>query len=80
MDDRAAAYDEPSGERSIAKVVGIFNLFHGTELTETQGWHFMQIVKDVRFFTANGFHRDSAEDAIAYAALKAEAKQGESNG
>jgi hypothetical protein len=77
MDDRAATYDKPEGERSISQVVAIFNLYHGTNLTEAQGWHFMEIVKNVRFFTASGFHRDSGEDAIAYAALKAEAKQRE---
>lgn len=77
MDDRAATYDKPEGERSITQVVAIFNLFHGTKLTEAQGWHFMEIVKKVRFFTANGFHRDSVEDAIAYSALMGEAKQRE---
>jgi hypothetical protein len=77
MDDRASTYDKPEGERSISQVVAIFNLYHGTNLTEAQGWHFMEIVKNVRFFTASGFHRDSGEDAIAYAALKAEAKQRE---
>ena len=77
MDDRAATYDKPEGERSITQVVAIFNQFHGTSLTEAQGWHFMEIVKQVRFFTKEGFHRDSAEDSIAYAALRAEAKQRE---
>ena len=77
MDDRAATYDKPEGERSITQVVAIFNQFHGTNLTEAQGWHFMEIVKQVRFFTKEGFHRDSAEDSIAYAALRAEAKQRE---
>lgn len=74
MLDRAATYDKPEGERSMAQTVAIFNAFHGTELTEAQGWHFMQVLKDVRLFTRNGYHADSAEDAIAYAALKAEAK------
>lgn len=39
-----------------------------------QGWHFMQILKDVRLFTRPAYHADSAEDGIAYCALKAEAK------
>lgn len=71
--DRAATYDKPDGERSMAKTVDIFNLQHGTSLTEAQGWHLLQILKDVRLFTRGKYHADSAEDCIAYAALKAEA-------
>lgn len=71
--DRAATYDKPEGERSMAKTVAIFNLHHGTSLTEAQGWHLLQILKDVRLFTRGKYHADSAEDCIAYAALKAEA-------
>lgn len=74
MEDRAAIYDKPEGERSMAQTVEIFNLHHGTQLTEAQGWHFMQILKDVRLFTRPGYHADSAEDGIAYSALKCEAK------
>lgn len=74
---RAATYDQPEGERSMSKAVDIFNLYHGTQLTEAQGWHFMQVLKDVRLFTRAGYHADSAEDCIAYAALKAEAKSKE---
>lgn len=74
MRDRAATYDKPEGERSMAQTVAVFNQFHGTALTEAQGWHFMQILKDVRLFAnpANP-HRDSAEDGVAYSALKGEA-------
>lgn len=74
MRDRAATYDKPEGERSIAQTVAVFNQFHGTALTEAQGWHFMQILKDVRLFAnpANP-HRDSVEDGVAYSALKGEA-------
>lgn len=80
--DRASTYDSDggceggvasSGERSMARTVATFNAFHGTGLTEAQGWHFMQILKDVRLFTSYGYHADSAEDCAAYAALKAEA-------
>ena len=77
MEDRASTFDKPEGERSMAQTVAIFNLYHGTNLTEAQGWHFMETVKNVRFFTNKGFHRDSGEDGIAYAALKTEAKQRE---
>ena len=74
MRDRAATYDKPEGERSMGKAVAVFNAFHGTTITEAQGWHFMQVLKDVRLFARPGtYHADSAEDAAAYAALKAEA-------
>ena len=73
MRDRAATYDKPEGERSMGLTVAIFNLYHGTSLTEAQGWHLMQILKDVRLFARPGYHADSAEDCTAYSALKAEA-------
>ena len=73
MRDRAATYDKPEGERSMGLTVAIFNLHHGTNLTEAQGWHLMQILKDVRLFARPGYHADSAEDCTAYSALKAEA-------
>ena len=74
MNDRAATYDKPEGERSMAQTVSVFEAYHGIKLTEAQGWHFMQVLKDVRLFTRDSYHADSAEDCIAYAALKAEAK------
>lgn len=73
MAARASTYDKPEGERSMAQTVAVFKAHHGIELTEAQGWHFMQILKDVRLFTRESYHADSAEDCIAYAALKAEA-------
>lgn len=74
MAERAATYDKPEGERSMAQTVAVFKAFHGIELSESQGWHFMQILKDVRLFTRPAYHADSAEDCIAFAALKAEAR------
>lgn len=73
MEARATTYDTPGGERSMARAVAVFNTMHDTDLSEAQGWHFMQILKDVRLFSAPGYHADSAEDGVAYAALKAEA-------
>ena len=77
MDARADVYDKPEGERSMAQTVAIFNLFHGFNLTEAQGWHFMQLLKDVRLFTRAAYHADSGEDGVSYAALKCEAKAAE---
>lgn len=75
MTERAKEYDQPGGERSVGKIVTAFNAITGQQITEAQGWLFLQILKQVRLFAAPGFHADSAEDNIAYAALLAEAKQ-----
>lgn len=77
MRDRAATYDRPEGERSMAKTVAAFNAITGRDLTETEGWLLLQVLKDVRLFQRPGYHADSAEDCIAYSALKAESKSKE---
>lgn len=78
MLERAATYDQPQGERSVAAIVTAFNAITRrddlTGLSEAEGWLFLQLLKQVRLFAAPGFHRDSAEDNIAYAALLGEAK------
>lgn len=74
MHDRAGTYDKPEGERSMGRAVQAFNAITGHALTESEGWLLLQVLKDVRLFTRSEYHADSAEDCIAYAALKAEAK------
>lgn len=74
MTERANQYDKPEGERSMGRAVQAFNAITGRELTEPEGWLLLQVLKDVRLFQRDGYHADSAEDCIAYAALKAEAK------
>lgn len=74
MEERAREYGAPQGERSIPAIVTAFNAITGHELTEAQGWLFMQLLKNVRMFAAPSFHRDSAIDGINYCALMAEAK------
>ena len=77
MRDRAATYDKPEGERSMAATVAAFNNITGHQLSEADGWLMMTILKLVRLNQREGFHQDSAEDAVAYAALLAEAKSEE---
>jgi hypothetical protein len=77
MTERGKQYDKPEGERSMGKCVQAFNTITGQNLTEAEGWLLLQILKDVRQWQRPGYHQDSAEDCIAYAALKAEAKQHE---
>lgn len=74
MHARSATYDAPEGERSMGRAVAAFNAITGRDLIESEGWLLLQVLKDVRLFTRSEYHADSAEDCIAYAALKAEAK------
>lgn len=70
---RGAQYDKPEGERSMARTVQAFNAITGRDLTEAEGWLLLQVLKDVRQWQRPGYHADSAEDCVAYAALKGEA-------
>jgi hypothetical protein len=73
MERRAKQYDRPEGERSIPAVVDAFNVITGKDLTPTQGWLFMVLLKLVRAQSAQGLaFVDSVEDAAAYAALMGE--------
>lgn len=73
QNERAAEYDQPGGERSMGSTVVAFNAITGRELTEAEGWLFLQTLKDVRQWSAKGYHHDSAVDGVSYSALKAEA-------
>jgi hypothetical protein len=73
MEERAAQYDSPEGERSMGRAVAAFNAITGRDLKESEGWLLLQVLKDVRQWQRTVYHADSAEDCIAYAALKAEA-------
>lgn len=72
MGNRAATYDKPEGERSMGKTVAAFNAITGHELTEQQGWQFMELLKIVRS-NQGGYRADSFIDGAAYAALAGEA-------
>jgi len=74
MQARAATYDKPEGERSMGKAVQAFNAITGRDLSEAEGWLLLAVLKNVRLFQRPGYHADSAEDAVAYGALLAEAK------
>lgn len=73
MQERAATYDKPQGERSIARTVLAFNALTGHNLSETDGWLLMMLLKAVRLTQRATYHADSAEDMVAYAALVGEA-------
>lgn len=71
LQDRAATYDRPEGERSMGATVAAFTAVTGVSMTEEQGWLFMVLLKAVR--TQQGGHRgDNYEDGAAYFALAGE--------
>jgi hypothetical protein len=71
MQDRAATYDKPTGERSMAATVGAFKCVSGVEMTEEQGWLFMGLLKMVRSQQGE-FKADNYEDEAAYSGLRGE--------
>lgn len=80
MEDRAATYDKKGcGERSMAKTVVAFNAITGHNLTEEEGWLFMENLKQVRSLQGN-FKADNYEDLAAYAALRGECASRERGG
>lgn len=74
MADRAKTYDRPDGERSMARTVAAFNAVTGHNLSESDGWMMMMLLKAVRLTQRATYHADSAEDLVAYAALLGEAR------
>lgn len=72
MEDRAATYDSPEGERSMAATVAAFNAITKHGLNEEEGWLFMALLKAVRSQQGN-YRQDNYEDGAAYFALMAEA-------
>lgn len=72
MKDRGATYDQPQGERSMGKTVAAFAAVTGVQMSEQQGWQFMELLKMVR--SNQGVYRaDSFVDGAAYASLAGEA-------
>lgn len=71
MQDRAATYDKPEGERSMGATVDAFKAVTGHQLSEEQGWLFMALLKAVRS-QQGALRMDSYEDGAAYFALAGE--------
>lgn len=73
--ERGKQYDTlGQAERSMGKAVAAFQIITGISMTEAQGWEFMAVLKQVRLFQRPGFHKDSVQDLVNYAALCGEAK------
>lgn len=74
--ERGQQYDSPEGERSGARIAAAFSAITGKDLTAAEVYLVLQITKDVRQWSARGYHHDSALDCVSCAALKAEALSG----
>lgn len=72
MRDRASTYDAPDGERSMARTVTAFNALTGNQITETDGWFFMALLKIARS-NQGEYKADNYEDGTAYMSLAGEA-------
>ena len=68
---RAATYDKPAGERSMERTVKAFAALTDIQLTEEQGWLFLEVLKQVRSLQGK-FKADNYEDLAGYAALRGE--------
>jgi Domain of unknown function (DUF6378) len=77
IQERGVDYDAAGGERSMARTVDIFRAITGIELTEQQGWKFMQAVKLARAAHSRP-KRDTFVDLAAFAALEGECALGAS--
>ena len=69
---RAVTYDKPTGERSMERTIKVFAALTDIQLTEEQGWIFMEALKQVRSLQGK-FKADNYEDLAGYAALRGEA-------
>lgn len=73
LESRAKDRDTPQGERSMKRAVAIFKARTDIELSEYQGWVFMQCLKHAR--EAQGaYSLDDTVDDIGYAALRGECR------
>lgn len=73
--ERGKHYDKDNKqqERSMQKIVTMFNTLTGKDLNDTEGWLFMIILKMVRAQAKPGVHHDDTWlDLVSYAALAAE--------
>ena len=74
--DHAASRDLPEGERSMSRAVATFNTLTGHNLSERDGWVFMNILKLSRaqnsVETGAPVNLDDYIDGAAYMALAGE--------
>lgn len=82
MKERGKTYDkekEGKPERSMSKTIIAFNAITGHNLDESEGWLIQLLLKQVRQWSSEDFHLDSAEDSVSYSALLSESLEKEDN-
>ena len=72
--ERGKERDKPGGERSMAATVAAFNALTGHQLSEVDGWHFMELLKMARSY-GGSYRQDDYDDKVSYAALATEAAE-----
>ena len=77
MKERGKTYDKSNKERSMKSTVDAFNAITGNKMTESEGWLLLVLLKQVRQFSKEEYHEDSALDGVAYSALLAESLSNE---
>jgi hypothetical protein len=80
MEQRGKQYDANEGERSMLATVTAFNAITRRNLTESEGFLLLAVLKMVRDNQRKQPHQDSIEDLVAYASLYGEARLGEGGG
>ncbi len=68
---RGVERDQPDGERTIPRCVTAFNAITGHNLSNTDGWLFMEVLKKCRSVQGS-YKYDDYRDGVGYAALRAE--------
>jgi hypothetical protein len=71
MEARAKLRDSESGERTAGKIAKVFNAITDRDLTESEVWLLLVVLKIVRS-RGGKYHRDDYVDMAAYSALWAE--------
>ena len=71
LNERGQDRDE-GGERSMARIVKLFNALYDAEMSEEQGFMFMVLLKAVRASTGS-YNEDNYIDLAGYSALLGEA-------
>ena len=68
---RGEERDQPDGERTIPRCVTAFNAITGHNLSNCDGWLFMEVLKKCRSVQGR-YKYDDYRDGVGYAALRAE--------
>ena len=74
LTQRGKQYDQEGGERSMKRAVEALNALTGAQLSESQGWLLMMLIKLVRDSKKAQCHPDSLVDLVAYASLYSESR------